>query len=700
MLGKFGDFITKWRWIVIAVWIVAAGVIINFSPKLSDVSSTDQSSFLPSHYQSIQAQNIQQKYFNTSSGASAIIVFKRADGQALTATDHAKISSVIAAVKSAHLPKVKGASTSNQMVSKDKKMQLGYVQYNGSAQDDSVVNAIKNLRSNVHGSLASSDLQAAVTGDAAIQLDTQDSSKNAEKIVSMVTILLILILPGFIFRSPLAALLPVLAVSLVFSIANSLLALAAQTFNFKVDGQLTTLLIVVLFGIGTDYILFLLFRYRERLRSGDHTRGAISFALARAGEPILSAALVVTAAFAALFAASLGFFSSLAPGLVISVLVMLLAALTLVPALVAVVGEKIFWPSKKWQSAPKEGTIAKKVGVFVSQKPGRVTSVLIIALLVLAAFVFQYKGTFDSISQLPTGAESTQGFKDLTASFAAGISSPTEVYAQTNHKLSTSEISNIRTKLSGAEGVSSVNPARMADGGKLAEFDVILKNSPASDSAIRNVKGSIRTAAANTSVDAHIVVGGETATYVDLQSAVNRDLRVVFPFAALLIFVILALLLRSLVAPFYLLGTVGLGFAATLGACVIAFITWGGNSGLNFIFPIFLYVFVVAVGTDYNILMITRLREEVRTEGNKPAKAAERAIEHSAATLASAGLILAGTFTSLTFTGLSMLTQIGVGVALGISIGAFVISMLLIPAISTLLGYNVWWPGHRPGKKN
>lgn len=698
MLQKLGTFITKWRWIVIAVWVVAAGLIINLSPKLSDVSSTDQSSFLPSHYESVEAQKISEKYFSTSRGATGMVIFKREDSKKLTANDQDKVIQTMHTINNANLPEVTAASSDRTQVSSNGLMQLGVVQFGGSAQDEKTIDAVKDLRSKLQDELNGSSLKAGVTGDVAIQLDTQDSAKNAEKIVSIVTILLILILPGFIFRSPVAAILPVLAVSLVYSISSSLLALAAQTFDFKVDGQLTTLLIVVLFGIGTDYILFLLFRYRERLRSGDHSRGAVSFALARAGEPILSAALVVTAAFAALFAASLGFFSSLAPGLVISVVVMLLAALTLVPALVAIVGDKVFWPSKKWQHEPTEGTIAKKVGRFVSRKPGRVTVVLTIALLILAGFITQYKSTFDTVSQLPSKAESTQAYKDLTKSFAAGVASPTYVYIESDKALAPKDLSKLRSTLQKTDGVSAVQPPVFSKDSKAARLAVILKANPTSDKAMDLVKGPIRTAAHNTGLSANIAVGGETATYVDLQAAVNRDLRVVFPIAAVLILVILALLLRSLVAPLYLLGTVGLGFVATLGACVLGFLTFGGNSGLIFIFPIFLYVFVVAVGTDYNILMITRLREEVRLEGNKPAIAAERAIEHSSATLASAGLILAGTFISLAFTGLSMLTEIGVGVAIGIGFGAFIVSMLLIPAISTLLGYKIWWPSHRPTK--
>jgi RND superfamily putative drug exporter len=210
-----------------------------------------------------------------------------------------------------------------------------------------------------------------------------------------------------------------------------------------------------------------------------------------------------------------------------------------------------------------------------------------------------------------------------------------------------------------------------------------------------DVSGPIRDAAHSTGLKAQIAVGGETASYADLNAATNRDIRTIVPIAAVIIFVILAFLLRSLIAPIYLLLSVGLGVLATLGATSYLFVGIGDSAGLIFMLPILLYLFVVAVGTDYNILMITRLREEIHVEGNHPKAAAKRAIEHTTSTLISAGIILAGTFASLMLAGLSLLTQMGFSVSFGIALGAFLISLILIPAISTLLGRWVWWPSHK-----
>ena len=694
MLEKYSNFIVKNRWYVLIIWVILAGAIVTLSPKLSSVTSDDQASFLPSSYESVQAQNIAKTAFPQAAGQTAIVVFKHSDGSQITPTDQAKIAATMTAINQAKIDHVTSAVSPPQGLSANKQIQLGQVQLNGQAQDPALLDTVQDLRNLLKQQLTGSSLEAGVTGDAAIQRDTKDSSMNAEKIVGVVTLLLIVVLPILIFRSPIAALLPLISVGIVFTIAQSLLALTAKTFNFHVSGQLTSLLVVVLFGIGTDYILFMLFRYRERLRTGDHTRGAVSFALTRAGEAILSAALVVAAAFAALFAAKLGIFSSLAPGLIISVGVMLLAAMSLVPALLGIVGDKIFWPSKKWQSKV-DTPFATKLGRFVAKHPGRVTIGIVALLLVLATGLIGYKVSFDLTSQLPSTAEATVAFKDIAAAFPAGTASPTQVYVASDSVLTPAELATMHKALAGAQGVSFVAPAQTSPNGQAALYTVVLKNDPSSKQAIADVQGPIRAAAHGTGINAQVAVGGETSTYADLKAVTARDLRVIIPLAAVMIFIILAILLRSLVAPIYLLLTVGLGFAATLGATVWLFVTLPAASGLNFILPILLYIFVVAGATDYNILMMTRLREEVLLEGKSSREAAELAIEHSASTLMAAGLILAGTFGSLTLAGLSLLTQIGFGVAFGIALGAFVISLLIIPAITTLLGKTAWWPSRR-----
>ena len=193
-------------------------------------------------------------------------------------------------------------------------------------------------------------------------------------------------------------------------------------------------------------------------------------------------------------------------------------------------------------------------------------------------------------------------------------------------------------------------------------------------------------------------VGGASSAFADIRSALERDMVVVFPIAALLIALVLGLLLRSVVAPLYLLGAVAVGFVATLGAGVALFQGLGSEPGLLFILPVLLYMFVVAIGTDYNILMTTRLREEMQ-EGNDPRTAADLAVEHAGPTVVSAGVILAGTFASLGLTGISLLVQLGATIAIGVIIVSFVMATVLVPSLSALIGKRVWWPGHQDAVK-
>jgi RND superfamily putative drug exporter len=227
-----------------------------------------------------------------------------------------------------------------------------------------------------------------------------------------------------------------------------------------------------------------------------------------------------------------------------------------------------------------------------------------------------------------------------------------------------------------------------------ASYSVVLDSDPTSDEALAAIKGPIRDAAHAAAPDGtEALVGGTTSVFADFQKAMNRDYKVVFPVAAIVIAVILALLLRSMVAPLYLMASVGLGFGATLGAAVIVFQHIEGKGGLIFLLPIYIYLFVVALGTDYNILMIARLREEAR-EGKNARDAAAEAVTHAGPTVAAAGLILAGTFASLMLGGNSLLVALGFSISFGIFVAAFVMAMFFTPALTALIGHAAWWPGH------
>jgi RND superfamily putative drug exporter len=698
MLNKLGEFIAKNRWWVIGVWVVVAVVITAFAPKLSSVTSSDQTSFLPSKYESVQAQKIAEKAFPQSKDDVEILLIKHADGSRLQPTDIGKIQYLAAGLQVEGLKtgRVSAVQTSPQMVSKDGTAQMVQIvmkgQATGGTEDVAVVKAI---REKVSAALKGTGFTAGLTGNMAMNADTTSSFNTAEKIVTMATFALVIILPGLIFRSPVAAFAPVLAVSLVYSLAQSLIALAAKSFDFKISDQLSILYTVVLFGIGTDYILFLLFRYRERLRSGARGREVVAFALSRAGEAILSAALVVAAAFAALGFSDFGLFKNLAPGLVICVIAMLLAVLTLIPAVVAVIGPKIFWPSKSWlrQPPPK---VSKRLGGFVARRPATVAIVSLIILLGFASGYPQFKTNYDFMTQQPQNTESAKTYNDVSKLFSAGAISPTNVFLTSDTPLTQTQLDAFARRVDAIHGVSKGGPSVLSSDKKTGKVTVLLPGDATATSTLDYTEDTFLPAAhAAAPSGTRAYVSGESAAFVDVRSAVNRDLAVILPAAAIIIFVILALLLRSALAPLYLLLATALGFAATLGGTAYLFQNILGHAGLIFFIPIMVYIFVVAVGTDYNILTMTRLREEVRA-GLKPRAAADMTIEHSSTTVASAGIILAGTFGSLALAGLSLLSQLGFAVAFGIVLAAFIIAPLLVTSLAALLGQKVWWPGHRP----
>lgn len=695
MMKRLGDFVVKKRWWIVLVWILGAVLIVSFSPKLSSITSNDQSSFIPSNYESVRAMGVAKKVSAHSQAPTDIIVFKNVSNEVLGTEDQQKINDVVDSLNVQKLAQVISVKTSARQLAPDNKTQLASITYAGTSQDTDTIKAVKTIRNALTKLVIGTKLKASITGGEAIAYDTQGASDRALKIVSIGTILLVLLLPAFIFRSPLAGLFPLIAVSIVFTLSSSLIAVAGHAFNFHVSQQLSILFTVVLFGIGTDYILFLLFRYREKLRSGDHTKAAVSFALSRAGEAIFSAALVVLTSFAALFFAKFGIFSSLAPGLVICVAVMMIAALTLVPALLAIIGEKVFWPSKAWMVASEAPTISKRVGGLIARRPGLVVGVVVTVLLVLASFSISFRSDFSSFSQPPKGTESANAYNDLTAAYPAGTLSPTQIYVTSKSVMESADLKSLESKLSKTQGVSVVLPAYIVKDGLTAEITVILKNDGYSSTALSNVHGPIRDAAHSfNTVDRTVYVGGLTSIFADIQSVTNRDLSVIFPIAAVFIFVILAVLLKSLIAPLFLLLCVSLGYVATLGTTTFIFQNLSHNPGIISFIPLFMYIFVVAIGTDYNILTITRLREEIK-EGNNPRRAADLTVEHSSATVAAAGLILAATFGSLILGGLTFLMQMGTAIAIGVSLAAFVIAPFLIPSLAALIGYAIWWPGHK-----
>ncbi|MBM7518937.1 MMPL family transporter [Nocardioides nitrophenolicus] len=700
MFAALGRFVTRFRWYVIAAWVLIAVVVGAAAPALE--STQDNSEFLPDHYESIQALKLQDAKFSDSFSPGAILVIERKDHEKLTADDQAAVADIAAKLgpelgKKTFQPLViTQGETGTPNLSEDGTVMFavlpladGATGYDTQAMDDA-----KLLRADIKKLVAGTDLEIRATGAVPQGLDSQESSSDTLLIVGIATVVLIVGLLALIFRSVLICLLPIVVVGLVSSIATGAIAWANDVFDLKADASVQQILVVVLYGVGTDYILFFLFRHRERLRTGAPVKDSVVYSLDRAGEAIASAGGAVIVAFMALILSSLSIFRAIGPALAIAVFVTLLAALTLVPAVVSLLGKALFWPSKSWQKEPKHGTFIK-LGNAVGRRPGLTALVSGGAMTVLALFALSFNPSFDFNSSLPKGVESTEAMTTFTEHFSAGAAEPVPVLVDADGAdVTPDELAAFGTALGKAKGVDSVAGPLPSQDGTAYQYYLTLSDDPVSDAAQDNVAGPIRDTAHEAAPDGtKAYVGGTPGIFADMSAAMARDYKVVFPVAAVIIMLILALLLRSLVAPWFLMAAVGLGFAATLGLTVIAFQHIGGEAGLIFMLPIYIYLFVTALGTDYNILMIARLREEAR-EGRDPHDAARQAVTHAGPTIAAAGVILAGTFASLMLGGNTLIVSMGFALAVGILIVSFVMSMFFTPALTSLLGHAAWWPGH------
>ena len=691
MSRRLAERVVAWRWYIIAAWVVLGAVLVTLAPSLTGFTSSGYG--LPASYQSTQAQTIALRDFPSVASASGIIEVNATDNSVLTAPDLQKIGALATALDDDHIGSVHSVTTSPLFLAKNQKMQLIQVSMTGQPGEDGPNAAVKILRADTEAFLQGSGLRGQLTGSAAISVDQASAFDRAEKIISFATVLLILCLLALVFRSVIIAFLPLVVVGLVHQMATSLTAFFAQWFGFSVSTELAPLLIVVMFGVGTDYIVFLLFRYREQLAKGQDPHEGLMIALCRAGEVILSAAVTVMLAFGALLIATIGQLRSLAPGLIIGVGLMLLAALTLVPAILSLFGAALFWPTTPKPHNPAHRTRAERTGAAVAKRPGVVLLASVIVLVVLATGVLNLKVTYNQLAELPQNNPSTEAYNTISSAFPAGFLGPSQVFVSAPTPLDPTAVDALAAKLARTQGVAQVLPVQFSAGKNAALIEALLQDDPYSNEAIADVAGPIRAATADSVPGATVATGGPTATLADVKTALQHDTRNILLLALLVVAVMLAILLRALAGAAYLLIGILLTYVATLGVVAYIFISWLGYDGLDFSIPIIVYIFVIAVGTDYNILMATRLREEFQ-KGVEPHEAARIAIVEGAPAVTAAGVILAGTFASLLLTGIQLLEEIGAAVALGVLLASNVLATRIVPTLAALRGFHFWWPHH------
>ncbi|MFI6444325.1 MMPL family transporter [Kitasatospora sp. NPDC050543] len=713
LIRALTGFSTRNAWKVIALWAVLGIALSLLSPiLLARVTQSQSGDFLPGSYDSAAALRIAEEKFGVKPDASTVTVLvARSDGKALTPADQHRVEAGAAklAQRRVIMPRTEDdppflvpdhsqtPRVAPAMVAPDRSFELLSVELIGNSADEGVQKVYRAFRDAARTLFAEEGMRTGFTGGMADTVDTADSHKAAALIGNILVMGLIVLLNVLVFRSVLAALLPLIAVALIGGAASGAVAGVATLTGLKLDASTPGLISVVLLGIGVDYLLFLLFRFREQLRARPEqpARAVAADVAGRVGNAITSAALTIVAAFATLGVATFGQFRSLGPAIAIAVLVMLVGSLTLMPALLAAAGRKMFWPSRALRREPRPG-LAARFGALVARRPLTLLAASVALLGALAAGMAGIRmdyGHDGGGARTPAAATAAE----ISRALPAGVSDPTSVFvaATDGSTLSVERLDGLSHALAQVEGVGQVGRSALNEDHLAARIDLYLTADPQSQQARDLASGPVRaTVAAHTPAGTTAHVGGTAAIFADISTAVDHDLKIVFPVAAALIALILLLLLRSLLAPVALMLCVGLGFAATLGAATLLFQHGLHRPGVSFVLPLVLFLFVVALGTDYNILISDRIREEMQRPG--PARAAvARAVRHTAPAIATAGVVLAGSFASLATTPGS--EQVAFAMALGIMLSAFVLSMVLVPAVAALLGRSLWWPV-RPGR--
>ena len=554
----------------------------------------------------------------------------------------------------------------------------------------------------VRRALDGGPVRAEVTGIGPVQEDTIAIVKGSLGKVTLATALVIFSILAFTYRSPLAPLVPLASIGLATFLTLRLVAFFALERGTPVPSQVEPVIIVLLFGVGTDYALFLLSRTRQALRDGASRQEAARSGVERTGGVIFSSAAVLVASFAVLVRADLTIYKVLGPGLGLALLVLTLVTLTLVPALLAILGRAVLGGAGETESRRSYG--------LVTRRPGLVAGMLGFALLLGALGAVGLKVGFEQVEALPDDAPAARGYETLQRGFPAGILSPVNVVLEGEDLGSrTEELRRVESELWGSGGFAAVLGPRSAGllprvpfvtaDGDGVRFLLIFYGDPYAPESLdqigrlkEDLPDMLRRAGLE-GVEAD--VGGQAVLAEAARSLSDADLARLAPLVLAVAFIVLALLLRTPVAPLYLLGTTVLSFAATLGVTKLLFQTILGQGGVAFYVPFTLFILLVALGSDYNIFIMAAIREEAR---KKPLpEAVATALAGTNRTINAAGLALAASFALLVLIPLQDFLQLGLIVALGILLDAFVIRTLLVPALVLFVGRLGFWPSRVRG---
>ena len=666
--------------------------------KLSDVTTDDTESFLPGSAESTEVVRKLDRDFPTKETTFGLIVYKNPNG--LTAADKQKIASDARAIQAApgkiplkarpQVPFAPGSPSS--LLSANG--QVAYTQLVVPTDFDKEADWGKAIR-DITGDRAG-DMDIFLTGDVGFATDADEVFSGLDTKLLLATVLLVLVLLGAIYRSVLVAITPLLVVLFAYTVAQGFIYLYAKS-GATVSSNSTGILVVLMFGVGTDYCLLLVSRYREELRRIEDKHQAMARAVRRAGPAILASGLTVSLAMLTLALADTGNTKTLGPIAAIAVASAMIAGLTLLPTLLTIFGRRGFWPRRHTVDYDPEHAAAARPGLWrrfgdhVLQRPGPALAVTVAFFLVGSLGVLAYKVDYSTTGFFKKSVESVEGFRALESGFPKGVLAPSTVLVEGNSgPVTPVQLAKTGQTLQAQDGVAQVTPTgeRSTDG-TMATMNLVLEGDPLKKSSLNLIPG-LRDSVRNTVPGATVLIGGSTAINYDFDKATQQDLKLIAPLALLVMAIILGILLQAVVAPLVLLASVVLSFLCTLGISIVFIRFVVGDAGFDASIPTFAFIFLIALGIDYTIFLMARVREEARRHGTREGML--RAIAATGPVITSAGVILAGTFSVLMTLPVTFTFDLGFMVALGILLDTFIVRTIMVPAAVELIGDRIWWP--------
>jgi RND superfamily putative drug exporter len=683
--------------LVVGVWVVLAGVVPALGPTLDETKREGGNNQPVPGAESAAARDLLLEKFPDQQGVPAIIVMRHPGG--LRAADEAEVARISEALAGPAAPAEIGGvlSIANapqarpSLVSPDGSTTTILVSITGLASSDErfteVVRAIREI-----AGTGRDGTEIRVTGPAGIATDAVEVFRQADFILLGGTVLLVLVLLLVIYRSPLLALIPLLGVGIAMQLTNAVGAALARAGVITIDSQTASIMTVLLFGAGTDYALFVLMRFREETAAAEDRVASMRATLRKVAPAIVSSGTTVVLALLTMLLAVVPATSEFGPFLALGVAFMLVVSLTFVPAAVLLFGRAAFWPMKQVRRDPGEGSLWGRIAALVMRRPAAMVLASVLLLGGLALGMLGYAPNANLISDLRGNTDSLRGQRLLDEAFPPGQLAPTIVLVQAGDPAAGA--STVATAVRAVAGVSAVGEPVLSGDGSTARVQVVYADDPYSTASLDRT-ARVREAAKDALPGGRVLVGGESANALDNRTGDLRDFGVIAVAMGLLILGVLILLLRALLAPLVLLATTALSLLSALGATVLTWVVIGGQAGTNNRVLLYSLIFLVALGVDYNILLASRMREEMAVRGF--AEGIRTALTRTGGVITSAGLILAGTFAVLMTQPLNSLTQFGFAMAVGILLDTFLIRGVLVPGLFRLLGPRIWWPGRPAG---